>query len=313
MMESLLQKAHRVRLARQKAKKGATARQGRIKAVPLGARLEKHWKASAELGKQLALRIREARKDKHRYLAAVYHLYVQARQAKKLEALWRRAQPGTKPVPSMPKHFIAGVIRGTYADKDLERDSVGQWAEAVCGADVKKCPPAKAYAFFAEGGGIAGAREVYHEHTRKQLPPEAAAKDSSGSDPGPRKPDAHASPAGRKQKGTATSRSGSPPAANAAEAPTADRLWIRVWFTGAAVRQATEIRKKGRARPFNYEGGYEPETGFYAHSISPKLQLVSTSEPSATPPARKAKLAGLMARGRKPAAAAPKHRREHRR
>jgi hypothetical protein len=273
----------------------------------LSDRLEKRWKKSAELGKRLAQRTREARKTKHDYLASVYVMLVEAWRTDKLEALWRRAQPGTTPVPSTPKDLIAGVIRGTYADKELERDSVHQWAQAVCGAVVTECPPARASAFFAEGG-IAKAREAYRAHTRKAPPSEAAAKGGGGSGRGPRKPEAHASSAGRKLKGRATSRSGPPPAANATKAPTADGRWIRIRLTGAAVQQAAEIQKKGRACPLGFEGGYEPEGGFHARSISPKLRLVSASEPSAATPRERPVPAavpqerGIAARGKRPKA-----------
>jgi hypothetical protein len=243
-MESPLRKASRARLAQQKAEERVTPKRKRaqkgVQALPLGDRLEKHWKSAAELGKRLALRTREARKDKHRYLAAIYRMYVEARGTDELEALWRRAQPGTKPMPSMPKDIIAGVIRGTYADKELERDTVHQWAQAVCGADVKKCAPGRAYAFFTEGG-IAGARETYRAHTRKALPTEAAAKDGGGSDPGPRKPEAHASSAGRKRKGTATSRSGPPLSTSASKASAADGRATASRLLREAVARRAEI------------------------------------------------------------------------
>ena len=231
-MESPLQKVL-ARLARQRAKKGVTPKRKRaqkgVQVPPLGARLEKCWQTSTELGELLARRTREARKDKHHYLASVHGMYVEARQTDKLEALWRRAQPGTKPMPATPKKIIAGVIRGTYADKELERDSVSQWSQAVCGAVLTECPPAEAYAFFADGG-IAKAREVYREHTRKQLPPEAAAKPGSGSDRGSGKPGTKALPVEPERKGRAASSSVPPSATGVGKAPatdgraTADRL-----------------------------------------------------------------------------------------
>ncbi len=140
-MESPLKKHHRIRLARRKAEEGATTKRKRTRkgaqVSPLGLRLEKRWKTSAELGKRLALRTREARKDKHRYLAAIYGVYVQGRRANKLETLWRRAQPAAGSMPATPKEIIAGLIRGTYADKELERDSVSQWSQVYRSTEMR--------------------------------------------------------------------------------------------------------------------------------------------------------------------------------
>ena len=223
----------RARLARQKAKEGATAKRKRAQkgaqVPPLGARLEKRWTTSTKLGEQLARRTREARKDKHQYLAAIYGIYDQARRANKLEVLWQRAQPAAGSMPATPEEIIAGLIRGTYADKELKRDSVSQWSQAVCGAVLTKCPPAEAYAFFADGG-IAKAREVYREHTRNASPPEAAAKPGSGSGRGSGKPGTKAPPVEPERKGRAATSAVPPSSTGAGKAPaaagraTADRL-----------------------------------------------------------------------------------------
>ena len=233
-MESPLKKWHRAHPTPQEAEKRATPKRKRAQkgaqVSPLGTRLEERWQTSAKLGEQLARRTREARKDKHQYLAAIYGIYDQARRANKLEVLWQRAQPTAGSMPATPEEIIAGLIRGTYADKELKRDSVSQWSQAVCGADVSGCPPAKAYAFFAKGGGIAKAREVYREHTRKQLPPEAAAKGGTGSDRGSGKPGTKALPVEPERKGRAASSAVLPSSTGAGKAPaaagraTADRL-----------------------------------------------------------------------------------------
>ena len=232
-MESPLKKWHRAHPTPQEAEKRATPKRKRAQkgaqVSPLGTCLEERWQTSTKLGEQLARRTREARKDKHLYLASVLDIYDQARQANKLEALWQRAQPGTKPMPATPEEIIAGVIRGTYADKELERDSVSQWSQAVCGAVLTERPPAEAYAFFADGG-IAKAREVYREHTRNASPPEAAAKPGSGSGRGSGKPGTKTLPVEPERKGRAASSSAPPSSTSAGKAPaaagraTADRL-----------------------------------------------------------------------------------------